>query len=115
MFKRWTAQYFAGTDFAPSYYVESAVHQVASSKFNPYLPLSFVTVGLEICSWSRYTVIHSVAGDKDILVTEEWNPNKFAQFQTNLLPDLKLVVQAMQAATAQGANRLFKLAFGEPS
>jgi hypothetical protein len=58
-------------------------------------------------------VIKSVAGDKDILVRDEWHPDKFEAFQTALKPDLQRVVKAMQASTTQEANRLWKLAFGE--
>ena len=97
---------------APSFYVECAVHKVADSKFDTYLPLSFAQVGLEICSWSRSTVILTVAGDKDILVSSEWQPARFEAFQAKLLRDVDYVVRAMKATSAQEANRLWKYAFG---
>jgi hypothetical protein len=113
LFKRWTRQYSGFDKIAPSFYIECAVHAVATSKFSTYLPWSFAEVGLEICDWSRNTVIKSVAGDKDILVRDEWHPDKFVTFQTTLIPDLQRVVRAMQASTTQEANQLWKLAFGE--
>jgi hypothetical protein len=112
LFKRWTRQYRDFEKMAPSFYIECAVHAVSNSKFSTYLPLSFAQVGLEICGWSRNTVINSVAGDKDILVKGEWHPDKFEAFQAQLAPDLQYVVRAMQASTTQEANRLWKLAFG---
>lgn len=113
LFKRWARQYRGFDKVAASFYIECAVHTVSSGKFSTYLPLSFAQVGLEICRWSRSKVIYSVAGDKDILVKDEWHPDKFEAFQAQLTPDLQYVVEAMQAATTQEANRLWKLAFGE--
>jgi hypothetical protein len=113
LFKRWARQYSGFDKIAPSFYIECAVHAVSTSKFSAYLPLSFAEVALEICRWTRHTVIKSVAGDKDILVGDEWHPDKFEAFQTTLKPDLQRVVKAMQASTTQEANRLWKLAFGE--
>jgi hypothetical protein len=106
LFKRWARQYSGFDKTAPSFYIECAVHAVSTSKFNTYLPLSFAEVGLEICRWTRHTVIESVAGDKDILVRNEWHPDKFEAFQTALIPDLQRVVKAMQSSTTQEANRL---------
>jgi hypothetical protein len=113
LFKRWARQYRGFEKTAPSFYIECAVHAVSNSKFSTYLPLSFAQVGLEICGWSRSKVIYSVAGDKDILVSDEWHPDKFEAFQATLMPDLRYVVRAMQASTTQEANRLWKLAFGD--
>ncbi len=112
LLKRWAQQYFETSVTAPSFYIECAVHQAADSSFSEYLPLSFVRVGREICSWSRSKVLYSVAGDKDVLVPSEWHPERFEIFKAKLRPDLSLVVQAMQAATTGEANRLWKLAFG---
>jgi hypothetical protein len=113
LFKRWARQYPGFDKTAPSFYIECAVHAVPTSRFSTYLPLSFAEVGLEICRWSRNTVIKSVAGDKDILVRDEWHLDKFEAFQTKLRPDLQFVVRAMQASTTEEANRLWKLAFGD--
>jgi hypothetical protein len=113
LFKRWARQYPGFEKTAPSFYIECAVHAVPNSKFYTYLPLSFAEVGLEIYGWSRSKIIYSVAGDKDILVPNEWHPDDFEVFKEKLLPDLDRVVRAMQAKTAQEANRLWKLAFGE--
>jgi hypothetical protein len=111
LFKRWKRQY---SDLnAPSFYVECAVHSVASATFSSYLPLSFASVALEICDYSRYAVIKSVACDKDILVPQEWHPDDFVRFQEKLLGDARIVVSAMTASTEAEANRLWKLAFGD--
>lgn len=111
LFKRWACQYPSLT--APSFYIECAVHSVADSKFDNYLPLSFAAVALELVSYSRHKVIYSVAGDKDILVPSEWQPDDFEAFQKKLLTDAKFVLNAMQAATSDEADRLWKLAFGD--
>jgi hypothetical protein len=111
LFKRWKRQYSYIN--APSFYVECAVHSVASTRFTSYLPLSFATVALEICEYPRYAVIKSVAGDKDILVTQEWNHDDFVRFQEKLLRDARIVVSAMQASGQTEADRLWRLAFGD--
>ncbi len=111
LFKRWARQYPALN--APSFYIECAVHSVASSKFDTYLPLSFASVGVELLSYSSGTVILSVAGDKDILVPSEWPPSDFAAFQQRLTGDVKRVFDAMSASTEAEANRMWRLAFGE--
>lgn len=113
LFKRWAQQYAGFDRVAPSFYIECAVHAVATGEFKPYLPLGFASVGLEICSWTRSKYIASVAGDKDILVPHEWHPDNFERFQAKLLPDLRRVVDAMNATTRAEADRLWKLAFGE--
>src|SRR6266511_4423248 len=113
LFKRWARQYSSLAETAPSFYIECAVHAVSNGKFSTYLPLSFAEVGREICGWSRSKVVYSVAGDKDVLVKDEWHPDKFEAFQTTLVPDLRYVVRAMNASTMEEANRLWKLAFGE--
>lgn len=113
LFKRWARQYASFSDTAPSFYIECAVHTVASDTFSSYLPLSFAKVGFEICSWSRYKVINSVAGDKDILTAAEWHPDNFEAFKAKLAPDLRFVVRAIDASTTEEASRLWKLAFGE--
>lgn len=111
LFKRWVRQYSALD--APSFYIECAVHSIAGSQFNSYLPLSFSSVALKILEYNRYSVIMSVAGDKDILTASEWNPDAFSQFQVHLRSDVRLVLDAMQASTTAEADRLWKLAFGE--
>jgi hypothetical protein len=113
LFKRWARQYSSLAETAPSFYIECAVHAVSNGKFSTYLPLSSAEVGREICGWSRSKVVYSVAGDKDVLVKDEWHPDKFEAFQATLVPDLRYVVRAMNASTMEEANRLWKLAFGE--
>jgi hypothetical protein len=111
LFKRWVRQY---PDLnAPSFYLECAVHSVASAWFDTYLPASFLDVGRQILTYSRYSTIMSVAGDKDILTTAEWNPDDFVAFQRRLSSDLQLVSNAMNAISSAEADRLWKLAFGD--
>lgn len=111
LFKRWACQY-PELD-APSFYIECAVHSVPHGKFNSYLPLSFSGVALTTLEYNRYSVIMSVAGDKDILTPSEWDPDSFTQFQTKLRSDVHLVLGAMQATSVAEADRLWKRAFGE--
>lgn len=110
-FKRWVCQY-AGL-VAPSFYIECAVHSVANSEFNTYIPQSFVDVAKEILGYTRLTRIPSVAGDKDILVPGEWSPSNFAAFQEKLSRDVEFVRWAMSATTTAEANRFWKAAFGD--
>jgi hypothetical protein len=86
---------------------------VASAWFDTYLPASFLDVGRQILTYSRYSTIMSVAGDKDILTTAEWNPDDFVAFQRRLSSDLQLVSNAMNAISSAEADRLWKLAFGD--
>jgi hypothetical protein len=110
-FKRWVRQY---PDLvAPSFYIESAVHGVADYWFESYLPESFRDVGRKICRYSKYKVIYSVAGDKDILTSTEWKPADFEKFQNALRRDLDIVNSALLATSVSEANRLWKLAFGD--
>ncbi|MDQ3630502.1 MAG: hypothetical protein M3417_04330 [Actinomycetota bacterium] len=109
--KRWKQQY--PSLHAPSFYVECALHSVPTKEFDKYLPLSFAKVALEICDYPRHKVIKSVAGDKDILMSDEWHPDDFAAFQEKLLRDAKLVIDAMNAPSQSAADRLWKAAFGE--
>lgn len=111
LFKRWVRQYPRLT--APSFYIECAVHSVSTSELDTYLPLSFVSVALEIVGYERHKVIKSVAGDKDILFSTEWHYDDFEAFQGKLLTDAKLVLHAIEASTRAEADRLWKLAFGE--
>lgn len=111
LFKRWLRQYPSLN--APSFYVECAVHSVATSNFHTYLPLSFASVATELLKYDRLTRIPSVAGDKDILVSTDWSPDDFNAFQRRLAPDVHIVVRAMQASTQSEADRLWKLAFGD--
>jgi hypothetical protein len=63
--------------------------------------------------YSTSKVILSVAGDKDILLSTEWPPSDFEEFQGRLKTDVSLVSSAIAASTVTEANRLWKLAFGE--
>jgi hypothetical protein len=114
LMKRWARQFGRAATTMPSFYLECAVHGVSTTKFDSYLPLSFLQVGREICSWNpRTKILKSVAGDKDVLVTHEWHPQNFNEFKALLEKDLTFVVSAINAATASEANRWWKLAFGE--
>jgi len=111
LFKRWVRQY--RTLHAPSFYIECAVHSAANSKFSTYLPLSFASVATELLGYKPDTTrIPSVAGDKNILSSTDWRPEDFEAFKAMLLPDVKIIIDAMQASTQTEANHLWKLAFG---
>jgi hypothetical protein len=111
LFKRWVRQY--GDLFAPSFYIESAVHSVPDVWFDSYLPRSFRAVGRRICEYSTSKVLYTVAGDKDILVPSEWPSSDFVKFQEKLRTDTNLVSSAMSETVVSEANRLWKLAFGD--
>lgn len=54
-----------------------------------------------------------MAGDKDVLVTGEWDPARFEQFQRELAPSIIAAGGALAATTSTEANRLWRQAFGE--
>jgi hypothetical protein len=111
LFKRWVRQY--PNLNAPSFYIECAVHSVAGHAFRTCLPLSFAGVALKLIELSPYSVINSVAGDKEILVAQEWPSQDFEAFQARLRSDMKYVLGAIRADTQAEADRLFKAAFGD--
>ncbi|MEU6723166.1 nucleotidyltransferase [Nonomuraea wenchangensis] len=111
LFKRWIRQYPTLT--APSFYIECAVHSIENSSFNTYLPLSFASVSVELLKYRETSIISSVAGDKDILVSAEWAPGHFVAFQQALRRDLPLVTGALEASTTYEADRLWRSAFGD--
>jgi hypothetical protein len=113
LFKYWARNFLSDPSIAPSFYIECAVHQVPDSEFRSYLPLSFVYVGLYLLQKvSRATWVWSVAGDKDILVPEEWHPDRFEQFQKELRDSVIDAGDAVQASTTAEADRLWRRAFG---
>ena len=111
LFKRWARQYEALV--APSYYIECAVHSVPKGEFNSYLPLSFSFVAVALLQYTSSTVIESVAGDKDILMSSEWNYADFKEFQRLLTGDVRRVMDAMSAPSTAAADAKWRLAFGE--
>jgi hypothetical protein len=113
LFKRWACNAFSDPTVAPSFYIECAVHAVEDEALNPsvgYLPLSFAAVALKLATWES-SFIWSVAGDKNILDSTEWDPAKFAQFQAGALEAGGLVLDAIGASTEAEANRLWRQAF----
>ncbi len=114
MFKRWTRNWFAGTDVAPSFYVECLIHCVPDSLFTGDPPATFLLVADHIVNkLTRISVIMSVAGDKDILTGAEWPPDKFETFQAQLSQSLGLVAQALNATSGWQAEQLWREAFNE--
>lgn len=111
LFKRWARQY--SSLVAPSYYIECAVHSVPKGEFNSYLPLSFTSVGVALLQYSSSTVIKSVAGDKDILLSSEWDFPDFKHFQKLLTGDVRRVLDGMRASSTVAADAAWRLAFGE--
>jgi len=111
LFKRWARQYESLR--APSYYIECAVHSVPEGEFDSYLPLSFISVGAALLHYTSATVIKSVAGDKDILLSSEWDYADFKHFQSLLTKDISRVLDAMRATSTAAADAKWKLAFGD--
>jgi hypothetical protein len=111
LFKRWVRQYEALN--APSFYIECAVHSVPYYYFDSSLPVSMAAVARHLLTYTRYSRIMSVAGDKDILMSTEWAPVDFEAFQGRLRNDLPYIDRAISASTQTEADRLWKLAFGD--
>lgn len=114
MFKRWTRNWFHGTKIAPSFYVECLIYNVPNYHFSLDPAVSYVAVADYIVkNFDRYSVIKSVAGDKDILTSEEWAPDSFERFQLQLSASNISVARAINAATIADATMHWKAAFRE--
>lgn len=111
LLKRWARNAFDDDTIAPSFYIECAAHAVDDAYFNSYLPLSFAEVALQISDWTGSKYLPTVAGDKDILVSWEWDPEKFEEFRKALLPGAQTAIEAMKASTETEANRLWREVF----
>ncbi len=114
MFKRWARNWFEGTKVAPSFYVECLVHSVPDELFVADGALAFFLVGHHISEKvSLSSVVMSVAGDKDILVTDEWDTARYEQFRTKLDDAITCVAQALKATTLADAQYFWRKAFNE--
>jgi hypothetical protein len=114
MFKRWARNWFPWTDTAPSFYVECLIHSMPDDNFSPDPAASFLLVGDHIANQlHRYSVIMSVAGDKDILTSAEWEPDKFEAFQAQLTLSVNLVARAFNATSSAHASHYWRQAFNE--
>jgi hypothetical protein len=114
VFKRWSKNWFAGTKTAPSFYVECLVHWVPTEEFVSDRALSFFMIGNHIVQTvTATTYVPSVAGDKDILTSTEWDWERFSRFQRQLTQSTLDVGQALQATNQDEARRLWRKAFNE--
>jgi hypothetical protein len=114
LFKRWARNVLSDAKIAPSFYIECVVHHVPDSEFAADLAVSFVQVGLHLVQdVTRSSKVRSVAGDKEILSSAEWHPDRFDQFQRELTPSVIAAGEALSAPTVTEANRLWRQAFGE--
>lgn len=114
LFKRWARNWFAGTKIAPSFYVECLVHSVPDRLFAGDGAASFFMVGNHIVETiSPSMKVLSVAGDKDILVSSEWDSARYATFRTTLTPAVTRVAQALKATSAERARTYWQQAFNE--
>jgi len=75
---------------------------------------SFFMVGNHIVeNISSSVEVLSVAGDKDILVSSEWDSARYATFRSALAPAVTLVAKALQATSAESARAYWQQAFNE--
>jgi hypothetical protein len=117
MFKRWVEKHWPYDEtVAPSFYVECLVYNVPDDNFDSDLARAFFSVGYWIESSvpaSPAPYVSSVAGDKDILVEEEWKRADYARFHAQLARSTTLVLWALQARTQAEAVRHWRAAFNE--
>ncbi len=114
MFKRWVRNWFSDGKVAPSFYVECLLHGVPDDKFSNDPVLSFFFVGSHIVqNVSRSTIVPSVAGDKDILTSSEWHPDRYEKFSAKLITSLLVVAKAIETSTQQSAQAYWREAFGD--
>lgn len=114
MFKRWTKNWFSGTKIAPSFYVECLLYGVPDNCFLPDKAWTFFAVAQHIIEKiTRYTVVNSVAADKDILTSAEWDPDNFEKWKVQLERSVGKVALALQAKTEADARKYWREAFGE--
>jgi hypothetical protein len=114
LFKHWARNWFVDPQTAPSFYLESLVHSRPNNEFALDAASAFVLLASGITKdVSRSSVVRTVAGDKDILVASEWNPDRFEVFKTQLNTSLGLAARAYSAKTSVEADRLWRSAFNE--
>lgn len=114
LFKRWARNWFTATKIAPSFYVECLVHSVPDRLFTGDGAVSFFLVGNHIVeNISPSATVLSVAGDKDILVSSEWDAARYATFRRTLGQAVTLVGLALKASSAQSARTYWQQAFNE--
>jgi hypothetical protein len=114
MFKQWVRNLFPGTNVAPSYYVECLVYNVPDVRFLADLAWAFYSVAHYIVNEvTTGTVVNSVAGDKDILVSTEWDAARFLKFQAKLSSVTGKVAQALGATNEADARMYWRGAFNE--
>ncbi len=115
MFKRWAKNWFKGTKVAPSFDVECLIYNVPDHLFLfDDGAERFFVVGDHITkNISRYTVVNSVAGDKDILVNSEWHPDNYEKFRQTLEWAVIQVTVALRATTTDSARASWRKAFNE--
>lgn len=114
MFKQWVRNWFPWTDTAPSFYVECLIHSLPDDRFTPDPAATFLLVGDHVVNrLNRNSVIMSVAGDKDILQSAEWEPAKFETFQAQLANSVHLVALAFGASSSGEADQSWQQAFNE--
>jgi hypothetical protein len=94
--------------------VECLIHSVPDEKFSSDAAASFLLLGDYIVNkLNRNAVILSVAGDKDILMSSEWDPAKFEAFQAQLARSVNLVARAFNATSSAEASQYWRQAFNE--
>jgi hypothetical protein len=114
MFKRWVKNWFPHTKIAPSFYIECLIYNIPDDNFAHDRAVSFFLIGNYILQkYTKYSVIMSVAGDKDILTSQEWKPEHFEIFQTQLTVSMLKVAQALNATSVMEARKLWQQAFNE--
>ncbi|MCC6350529.1 MAG: nucleotidyltransferase [Candidatus Eisenbacteria bacterium] len=116
MFKAWVANQWPQQSPAPSFYVECLISNVPDDRFGQDLASAFFSVGYWIEQNIRADVppvVWSVARDKDILVANEWHPDKYAVFLQQVTISTSYAAGALQATTVAEATRLWRRAFNE--
>ncbi|MBM7846745.1 nucleotidyltransferase [Herpetosiphon giganteus] len=114
MFKRWTKNWFPHKKIAPSFYIECLIYNVPDENFVSDRAVSLSLIGNYIINnYTRNSIIMSVANDKDILTNQEWNPDNFEVFQTQLKASVSKIDRALKATSLVEARRLWLEAFNE--
>ena len=94
LLKRWTRCWLGTRRVAPSYYVECLVYSQPDASLSGDVASAFVSTAANV-SKMRYqsSVLHRLAGDGDLLTSQEWRSGDFQEFQ-------RVLQQAEQHARA---------------
>lgn len=112
LFKRWSRCWFSDRKIAPSYYIENLIHSQPDSHFSGNLAQDFVTISGSIAQMRHgYSTLPRLAGEGNLLSSEEWGAVQFQQFQQFLQRALPYAQAALSVYSESQARANWTAAF----